>query len=90
MIGHMIWGVTPTTLNGLMADKKFNDDWEALPSVYKTRFLEILEERGLASDFDSLADEHKAQILDIIKEHILGETEDPDAVLPPSPDPPKK
>ena len=70
-----------------MADKRFNDEWEALPEVYKSRFVEILEERGLAKDFDLLPDEHKAQILEIVKEVIRQMTdtpsEDPPGTQPP-------
>jgi Mg/Co/Ni transporter MgtE len=54
-----------------MADKKFNDEWEALPEEYRAKFLELLEERGLSKDFDNLPDESKSQILDVIKEHVF-------------------
>lgn len=68
-----------------MPDEKFDDEWEALPEVYKTRFLEILEERGLAEEFDILPHEYKNQILGIIKEHVLGDITSPsDATLPTS------
>lgn len=70
-----------------MAEKKFNDEWEALPEVYKTRFLEIIEERGLSKDFDGLPDEHKSQILEIIKEHILQVVEEPDTLNSDTPPP---
>lgn len=56
-----------------MPIRKFNDEWEALPENYKARFLEIIEERGLAAEFDLLPDEYKSQILGIIKEHVLGD-----------------
>lgn len=56
-----------------MSHKKFNDEWEALPDMYKRSFLDILEERGLAKDFDLLPDEYKSQILEIIKKHVLGD-----------------
>ena len=59
--------------------KPFNDEWEALPEVYKTKFLEILEERGLSKEFDLLPEEQKSQILEIIKQTIkeyLSEDED--------------
>lgn len=69
-----------------MADKKFNDEWEALPEWYKTRFLKLIEERGLSKDFDELPDEHKSQILEILKEQVLPFVEDPDA--PDSDNPP--
>ena len=62
-----------------MVDKKFNDEWEALPEWYKTRFLKIIEERGLSKDFDELPDEQKSQILAIINEHVLPFVDDPDA-----------
>jgi hypothetical protein len=66
-----------------MPDTKLNDEWEALPDVYKQSFLHILEERGLAKDFDALPDEYKSQILEIIKEHVLEDktsgTDDPPA-----------
>lgn len=55
-----------------MPDKKLDDEWEALPDVYKIRFLETLDERGLAEEFDSLPNEYKSQVLEIIKKHVLG------------------
>jgi hypothetical protein len=56
-----------------MSQPKLNDEWEALPDIYKKSFLNVLEERGLATDFDTLPDEYKSQILAIIKEHVLGQ-----------------
>lgn len=69
-----------------MPENKFNSEWEALPEVYKTRFAEILEERGLANEFDSLSDEHKSQILGIIKDTIrdITKTDNPTSDSPDS------
>lgn len=56
-----------------MTDQRFNDEWEALPEIYKSKFVEILKERGLSNDFDLLPDEQKFQILEIIR-GVLQET----------------
>lgn len=58
-------------------NKSFNDEWEALPEAYKTKFLQTLEERGLRTEFDLLTDENRLQIVEIIKQHVLGDMMDP-------------
>ena len=68
-----------------MDDNRFNDEWDTLPEGYKRKFVEVLEERGLAKDFDSLSDEYKSQILEIIKE-VFREIASPSADEPPVPD----
>ena len=73
-----------------MANQEFIDEWDDLPEAYKSKFLEILTERGLMNDFETLPREQKSQILEIIKEHVFGESPAAPDSPPKGDDPPEK